>query len=377
MQRKKLRNVLILVGINIFILLLLDFLCGLIVPPDRSAINFESYPDYVYRMPPNKEWTGGVFPPEVTPEGFSVTYGTNSHGFRGSEFIREKAPGKVRVLCMGDSHTFGEGVPQSQIFASQLEHILNQAAGEGRFEVINLGVSGYSSYQGLLLLEKEALAFSPDYVVVGYGSNDYFTQQLGPYRDLTDREVIALLNRSNKLPSRLMGWVKGTHLYHGLKKGILGTWSKIHGLFSDAGERRRVPVEEYRGNLARFRDISEKEGFEVIYMNIANYRNLYSRTMAEVAREEGTGFLNAVEAFRKRLPAIRTGGLYAPLLAPYREMLGEKIDAEFYDPGAMYYTVDGAHPNAVGHRIIAEELARKVLAHEGIRPAPGILPPPP
>jgi len=375
-KRKKIRDFLLLLGINLLVLLLLEIFCWIVVPQDKHAINFESVPDYVYRLPPNGAWEGEIFPDEVTTDAFFVNYRTNERGFRGPAFPDQKTPGRLRVICMGDSHTYGEGVEESETYPSRLEQVLNRATGNRRFEVINMGVPGYSSCQGLLLLEKEVRNLSPDYVVMAYGSNDYYTELLGRYRDLTDREVLELLNRSNRLPDILSETVQKTHLYHGIKKGILYVWSKLKGP-AERGEMRRVPVKEYRENLRRFHEFAEKGDFTVIYMNIANFRNTYSQAIGEVAHQVGGPFINAVEVFRRRLPAVRSGRLYASLLSPYREMLGEDLDKEIYDEGALYYTVDGAHPNAVGQRIIAEELARIILAKESIDPPKGILPPPP
>jgi len=277
---------------------------------------------------------------------------------------------------MGDSHTYGEGVPEEQIYPVRLEKKLNLVAGDESIEVLNLGVSGYSSLQGLLLLEKEGLRLSPDYVVVAYGSNDSFSELLGTYRNMTDREVVTLLNRSKKVPSWLMQGLHKSHLYHGMKKGILFLWPKAKSLIGNGETGRvRVPAEEYRANLSRFCRIAEANGFKVIYLNIGNYQNAYSRAMRGAARDEGVDFVNAVEVFRLRLPAIRSGVLYAELLSPYRDMLGEAIESRIYDEGSIYYTVDGGHPNAVGHEMIAEELARILLAREGITPPPGLLPP--
>ena len=375
-KKRKIRNFLLLLVINLVIFVLLEIFCWIVVPQDKNAINFESYPDYVYRMPSDYAWEGEIFPDEVTTESFFVDYRTNAHGFRGPEFSIEKAAGELRIICMGDSHTYGEGVEESQTYPSRLEQIMKEAAGRRRVEVINMGVSGYSSCQGLLLLEKEALKLAPDYVVIAYGSNDYYTELLGRYRDLTDREVLELLDRVNRQPDILSETVKKTHLYHGVKKGIFFFWSKLKGP-NERGELRRVPVREYRANLKRFHEFAEKGAFTVIFLNIANFRNEYSQSIEEVAHQVHRPFVNAVEVFRKRLPAIRSGKLYASLLAPYRDMLGENLDKEIYDKGALYYTVDGAHPNAVGQWIIAEELARIILEKEKIQLPNGFLPPPP
>src|SRR5690349_11815623 len=42
---------------------------------------------------------------------FSVVYTINRHGLRDRDYADTPPPGVVRVLALGDSQTFGEGVP--------------------------------------------------------------------------------------------------------------------------------------------------------------------------------------------------------------------------------------------------------------------------
>src|SRR5262245_55041082 len=50
----------------------------------------------------------------------------NSLGFRGNEFTLEKKPGTVRVLCLGDSYTFGPYVEDDRTFPAMVERALNE-----------------------------------------------------------------------------------------------------------------------------------------------------------------------------------------------------------------------------------------------------------
>ena len=93
----------------------------------------------------------------------------NSHGFYGPEFDVEKEPGVFRIVCLGDSCThFG---PDS--YPDMLRVYLDGTA-PGKFEVINAGVIGYTSFQGRRLLESEVLDWSPDLVTVYFGWNDHW-----------------------------------------------------------------------------------------------------------------------------------------------------------------------------------------------------------
>ncbi len=104
----------------------------------------------------------------------------NSHGFRDAEFPREKRPSTFRIVCLGDSWTFGANVGQDQAYPQRLEALLRREFPSADFEVFNLGVLGYSSYQGLELLRRTAIHWVPDLVVIGFAMND---AKVDGYRD--------------------------------------------------------------------------------------------------------------------------------------------------------------------------------------------------
>jgi len=97
---------------------------------------------------------------------------TNSKGFRNTkEFSYDKPAGMLRVLSLGDSHTQGYEVRQEFTFSAVLERFLNQ--NNTKAEVINTGVSGFSTAEELVLLDNEAVKYHPDVVVLGFFDNDF------------------------------------------------------------------------------------------------------------------------------------------------------------------------------------------------------------
>jgi lysophospholipase L1-like esterase len=96
----------------------------------------------------------------------------NSEGFRDLESPREKPPSAFRIVCLGDSWTFGMNVGQSQAYPQRLGAALHQEFPNATFEVLNRGVLGYSSYQGKELLRTRVLGLHPDVVVIAYAMND-------------------------------------------------------------------------------------------------------------------------------------------------------------------------------------------------------------
>jgi hypothetical protein len=100
------------------------------------------------------------------------TFVTNSRGFRDArEFAYAKPAGTLRVLSLGDSHTQGYEVRQEATFSAVLERYLAKRG--VRAEVLNAGVSGFSTAEALAFLENEGYKYEPDVVVLGFYANDF------------------------------------------------------------------------------------------------------------------------------------------------------------------------------------------------------------
>jgi hypothetical protein len=111
----------------------------------------------------------------------------NDEGFRSAPFAGVKRPGVLRVACIGDSWTFGMNVDQNQMYSARLEALLkaHPPADARDVEVMNFGILGYTSFQGLQLLKTRVLDLHPDVVIIGFGMND---SDVAGYRD---KDVLA------------------------------------------------------------------------------------------------------------------------------------------------------------------------------------------
>ena len=105
----------------------------------------------------------------------------NALGFRGPQVPRPKSAGVVRIVCLGDSATFGviqpdrpggEHVPIIS-YPEELRLLLEDEKRTG-VEVINAGVIGYSSSHGLRQLVLQILELDPDVVTFRFGANDQY-----------------------------------------------------------------------------------------------------------------------------------------------------------------------------------------------------------
>jgi lysophospholipase L1-like esterase len=96
---------------------------------------------------------------------------TTALGVRVPEPARERTPA-VRIACLGDSYTFGEGVGDAETWPAQLATALARVRPGESFEVLNCGVNAYDTRQEVRLLETRVLPMQPDLVLLAFFLND-------------------------------------------------------------------------------------------------------------------------------------------------------------------------------------------------------------
>lgn len=89
-----------------------------------------------------------------------------------------KGPDVFRILVVGDSMTYGDGIPAEWTYAAQLERLLQK---EYRVEIISLGADGAQSEDILHTVEKMLPVVRPDLVIYGVCYNDFLPSGIGQY----------------------------------------------------------------------------------------------------------------------------------------------------------------------------------------------------
>jgi lysophospholipase L1-like esterase len=115
---------------------------------------------------------------ELKPDLHDVRYKTvhvttNSAGWRDKEWTLAKPPDTFRVAVIGDSFTMADGIEIEDVYHSLLEERLNAQGGAHKYEFLNFGVAGYQLPQYVAVIEKRALAYQPDLILVGFSTNDF------------------------------------------------------------------------------------------------------------------------------------------------------------------------------------------------------------
>lgn len=97
---------------------------------------------------------------------------TNSEGLRDREYGSNAPAHTIRILSLGDSQTFGNGLDLGATWPKQLEKILNISDSKSSYEVINAGLAGSDTWQHEVILERLLPKYNPDIIVLAFYVND-------------------------------------------------------------------------------------------------------------------------------------------------------------------------------------------------------------
>lgn len=291
--------------------------------------------------------------PDIGSEG--RPWYTSESGFRGPAVVKERRPGTLRVVCMGDSSTYGVGIPLEQTYVSilgrSLEYQLKQPV-----EMVNAGCPGYSSYQGLKLLESDVLPLRPDVVTLFFGAWNDFTPAIGG-----DDEAKGARGRLPAWTDRALVAAEHSRLYmllaHGYELLAGNTTDARFGLRSldeylkgfAAGrppEGERVPPDKFAANLRRMIRLARERGTLPV---------LVSPPLSQESQREHPVF----SLYRDAVHDV--GATEKVLLVPASEDLAarEKDREDIF--------LDPIHPNVHGHEIIAALATQRLVP--ALRPA--------
>jgi lysophospholipase L1-like esterase len=318
---------------------------------------------------------------------------TNSLGCQGPE-PSELAPETPRILCQGDSCTFGLGVGQDETYASQLAALLPRL-GSRPAGVVNCGVVGYTVLQGLLQLRQLGPQVRPDVVVSGFGYNERWRHRTG--------DAAALAARRSRARLRLLERSDTFLLMRHLLLGLLPP--------PDPQSRRRARVlpEEFEAGLRALVRTAEAMGARPVILTIAEHPSLVPPIQRARDLVEAGDFAGAVPVLAKVVQSRwHRYPLADELCARVVEALGEdgvpdvvarraklagrddwgrEFSEDRYlaiagrvaeESGALLVRfpprpdpdlyADDIHPSAEGHRWIAETIAAELLRRGWLGP---------
>jgi hypothetical protein len=146
-------------------------------PTDQldSIIERSSQRLQLYRLDPRIGWRlkSNARSVHTTREDVEIPIAINSLGLRDSEHTYEKPPDTYRILILGDSFAEALDVELEESFPYLVEQCLNQRLVRP-VEVINGGVSGYTTADEYLFYKSDGIKYNPDLTLLTvYIGNDF------------------------------------------------------------------------------------------------------------------------------------------------------------------------------------------------------------
>jgi lysophospholipase L1-like esterase len=106
-----------------------------------------------------------------------TTVTINSQNFRDHEYRLDKSNNTFRIIALGDSYTFGQGVEINDTYPKILEILLNSKHNKFHYEVLNFGVPGYTMEEKVWFFKNRGLNFNPDLIILQYAPDDIFEKE--------------------------------------------------------------------------------------------------------------------------------------------------------------------------------------------------------
>lgn len=310
------------------------------VADEKQSGIFEGDPLLLWRLKPSLDHAVWDF----------TVLSTNSQHLRSEQpgkTVGAKQPGTTRIVCLGDSVTFGFRVPVVWPdrpteydpawlpFPMLLEKELRAANPDRKIEVVTMAVPGYTSHQGLAWLRRDIDDLQPDLLIASFGWND------ASFSDVPDREAI----RTNWYAVAVRWLIDHSqafaHATHWLRaKETKARQQKQTGQ-PIVRPAARVSQQEYLNNMIAIQAMARLRGASVIVI-AAPYRD----------NDPNAPEANLMLQYRVALgTAMRQRGV------PFVEL--RELTPEAYPSNEGWFG-ERLHPNHMGHRLLASELLKVI-----------------
>ena len=168
---------------------------------------------------------------------------------------------KKKIIFIGESNTFGYGVPTQSSFVEVVEGLLKDV------NTINLSVSGYTSYQGRVSLEKYLPLLKPDLVVASFNFND--RRYVVPPDTIDSAERFEKAYRlSQSAGPRIAEFLEISYFCRALRRIITVTGllpRPVTEVRVDA-LKPRVDEDAYRRNLSHIAEETKRLGIPLLFL---------------------------------------------------------------------------------------------------------------
>lgn len=271
---------------------------------------------------------------DVVFSGGRVT--TSDAGHRGRDVLRPKPGQTFRIVGIGDSYMFGQGVSDEETYLARLAEPRNDFLSGRQVETVNLAIPGFNTAMEVEMLRERGAALEPDLVLIEIVGNDldlpnFLWSAVDPW---TPRRSFLL----GFVRSRLAGAARPQDSGSGLSEAPHGSGAAEQTYARDGA---RVP-EAYRSLVGL-------DAFRTALGDLAEFGRAHD--VPVLALTHGVWFEDDM------LTALKSNDIPVLVLRSALRQRARQLGAPDYGRSPLARSPTDLHPSAAGHQAIAEELA--------------------
>ena len=355
-------------------LLILEVIVRILIPDPEPPLDLRGLhrksplPGVLYELQP------GATKTVTRGNSGTIEYSVNELGFRAGEFSLRKPEDTFRILTIGDSVSFGIDLKTQERYTEKLEDKLHtRFSGNDfpRFQVINMSVGGWNTYNELSWLRRRGMELEPDLILwqfhmndvddpIGHlGTNTFCLLDDIPLDYFPDPEDPDITNNIfTKTPEQIsffevLSWYgnKYSRVFRALYGIVLRIFPpppdphagkpELSWCLEYLADKDSIQWKWLRKNFRKIKTLKEDNDVPVVFL---------LAPLAYQLNSDNPVYSQSIENVEEHLSKI---GFPVVNIKPALERESGDENFRFYLPG------DASHFNAGGHTLIAEEMLNK------------------
>lgn len=271
---------------------------------------------------------------------------TNAAGLRsGKEFGAEVPADKLRIVCSGDSFTFGVGVDNDHTWCQQL------AAADNRLETVNMGEAGYGLDQMYLWYQRGGMRLSHDVQIFAVVNDDFRRLQLTningygkPVLKIQNGELVPGNVPVPRYPGLVRWMLANPDLIFQLRSLQLLQSGVETVLPSSSNKITEMQREVVAKIVEKLQAVNQQKNSKLIFVYLPVQKEYSARDSTLVWRN------------MLRDESARLGVTFIDLLDDLHKFPKSQMETFFIPAGSQFYTSAAGHYSDYGNEFVAREL---------------------
>lgn len=278
---------------------------------------------------------------------------TNSQALRNNDEFSISVPdGKIRIICSGDSFTFGYGVDNDNTWCQLLTTMMNR-----KLEAVNMGQGGYGIDQAYLWYKRDGVKFEHDIHVFAFIDGDFWRMQrnifLGYGKPIIELENNVLVTKNIPVPPPIKH--SNPRLRHCIRAiNNLNVIKLIRSFLphneNSYGKSKNYNTQKVVSKI--FEDLQKvnRAKQSILVLVFLPTKNDYTEKTSKPWQD----FLYAEATHNKYI--------YIDLIEELKKLPQQKIEKLFIPEGVIDYYGATGHYTKEGNKFIAYNLYKKLVA---------------